>query len=153
MGTAETVWERSDLPVLRFVAELDYSLQWRFERGEPTDELPDFKGEELDAALRRLEEHGLIEAGGRSETIGYFTWWRLRPTPDGWRVLGEWPPTSEADMGAALVHILRAMAEEAGDEDAKPLRRAAGSVGKLAGNVVFDVAKGELERAGGDIAT
>ena len=29
--TAETVWERVDLPVLRFVADLDYSLRWRFE--------------------------------------------------------------------------------------------------------------------------
>ena len=150
--TAETVWERVDLPVLRFVADLDYSLRWRFDRGEATEELPELKGEELDAALRRLEEHGLIAAGGRSETIGYFSWWRLRPAPDGWRALGEWPPSSEADMGAALVHILRALAEDAGDEQAKPLRRAAGSVGKLAGNVVFDVAKAELGRAGGGIA-
>jgi hypothetical protein len=81
VGTAETVWERVDLPLLRFVAELDYSMQWQFDRGEPTDELPALTGEELDAALRRLEEHGLIAAGGRTETIRHFVWWRLRPTP------------------------------------------------------------------------
>jgi hypothetical protein len=150
---AETVWERIDLPVMRYVAAFDYSLQWQFDHGAPTDELPALTGEELDAALRRLEEYGLIAAGGRTETIGYFLWWRLRLTPDGWRVLGEWPPSSAADMAAALVHILRALAEGTGDEQAKPLRRAAGSVGKLAGNIVFDVAKAELARAGGDIAT
>jgi hypothetical protein len=150
---ADTIWERVDLPVLRFVADLDYGLRWRFDRGQPTDELPELKGEELDASLRRLEEHELISAGGRSETIGYFTWWRLRPAPDGWRVLGEWPPSSEADMGTALVHILRSLADTASEDEAKPLRRAAGSVARLAGNVVFDVAKGELARAGGDIAT
>lgn len=103
--------------------------------------------------MRRLEEHGLISVGGRSETSGYFTWWRLRPAPDGWRVLGEWPPSSEADMGAVLVHILRSLADTASHDEAKPLRRAAGSVAKLAGNVVFDVAKAELTRTGGDIAT
>ncbi len=128
MGTAETDWERVHLPVLRFVAGLDYGLQWRFDRGAPTDELPALTGEDLDAALRQLEGHGLITAGDRTETIGYFFWSRLRLAPNGWRVLGEWPPSSEADMGAALVHILRALAEEAAEEEAKPLRRAAGSV-------------------------
>jgi hypothetical protein len=91
--------------------------------------------------------------GGRREYSGYFIWWRLRPTPDGLRVLGEWPPAAEADMGRALVYILRDLAEEGSDAEAKPLRRAAGAVGGFAGQVVFDVAKGELRRAGGDLAT
>ena len=69
-------------------------------------------------------------------------------------MLGEWPPAAEADMGAALVEILRGLAESTDDEsEAKPLRRAAGSVGRLAGRVVFDVAKGEVRGAGGDLAT
>jgi hypothetical protein len=151
---ATTVWKRVDEPVLRYVAALDYHLQWRFDRREPTEEIPSLTGEQLDSALRRLEEHGLIAAGGRSETFGFFTWWRLRPTSDGWRVLGECPPAAEADIGTALVYILRGLAESSGDEtQAKPLRRAAGAVGRFAGGVVFDVAKGELKRAVGDIVS
>ncbi len=77
--------------------------------------------------------------------------WRLRPTSDGWRVLGQWPPANEADMGTAIVEILRGLAEEAGAEEAKPLRRAAGSVARFGGRVVFGVAKGEIRRTGGDL--
>ena len=150
--TAETVWERVDLPVLRFVVDLDYSLRWRFDRAEPTEELPELKGEELDAALRRLEEHGLIAAGGRARRPATSAGGACgrHPTGGGRSGSGRRPPRP---TWAALVHILRALAEDAGDEQAKPLRRAAGSVGKLAGNVVFDVAKAELGRAGGGIAT
>ena len=61
---------------------------------------------------------------------GYLRWSRLRQTPDGWRVLGERPPASEADMGAVLVTILRALADDSSEEEAKPLRRAAGSIGR-----------------------
>jgi hypothetical protein len=86
MSTARTMWERVDLPVLRFVAGCEYAAQWQFNRHEPTDEIPALTGTELDGALRRLEGYGLIR-GGRREASGYFRWWRLRPTPDGWRVL------------------------------------------------------------------
>jgi hypothetical protein len=142
-----------DLPVLRIVAGIDYAAHWRFGRDEAPDELPELRGEELDGALRRLEEHGLITAGDRREAIGYFLWSRLRPTADGWRVLGEWPPSAKADMGIALVHVLRALAEQSEEGEAKPLRRAAGAAGRLAGNVVFDVAKGEIRRVGGELSS
>src|SRR5215216_2226471 len=150
MNPEHSMWERVDQPVLHFVVGCDYAAVWRFNRDEPTEQMPALTGTEFDSALRRLEGYGLIR-GGRGEASGYFSWWRLRPTPDGWRVLGEWPPTSEADMGAALVKILRALADDASEEEAKPLRRAAGSVGRLAGRVVFDVAKSEIRRAGGDL--
>jgi hypothetical protein len=152
MSPEQSMWERVDLPVLRLVAGCDYAAGWRFDRQEPTEEIPVLTGTELDSALRRLEGYDLIQ-GRRREASGYFMWWRLRPTPDGWRVLGEWPPASEADMGAALVEILRALADDANEEEAKPLRRAAGSFGRLAGRVVFDVAKSEIRRAGGDLAS
>jgi hypothetical protein len=141
-----------DLPVLQFVAGCEYAARWRFDRHEPTEEIPALTGTELDSALRRLEGYGLIR-GGRAEAFGYFRWSQLRPTPDGWRVLGEWPPASEADMGAALVKILLGLADDASEDEAKPLRRAAGSIGRLAGSVVFDVATSEIRRAGGDLAS
>jgi hypothetical protein len=152
MSTEQSMWERVDLPVLHFVAGCEYAAMSRFDRHEPTEEIPALTGTECDSALRRLEGYGLIR-GGRREASGYFTWWRLRPTPDGWRVLGEWPPASEDDTGAALVEILRRLAGDASEEEAKPLQRAAGSVGRLAGRVVFDVAKSEVRRAGGDLAS
>jgi hypothetical protein len=90
--------------------------------------------------------------GSRQEAIGYFVFTRLRLAPDGLRVLSEWPPAEQAQLGAALVQVLLALADEAEEPDAKPLRRAAGAVGRFASDVVFDVAKGELNRMGGDFA-
>lgn len=153
MNDAATIWERVDLPVLRFVAALDYNVSWRLDRGVPSEELPSLLGDEVDSALSRLLDHGLIAAHQRAETSGYFLWYRLRPTPDGLRVLGEWPPSAQADFGAALVHLLRDLAVTSDEEHAKPLRRAAGAVGRVAGNVVFDVARSEIRRAGGEVAS
>ena len=152
MSQEPTTWERVDLPALRFVAECDYAAMWRFDKDGPTDEISTLTATELDGALQRLEGYGLIR-GDRHETFGYFTWSRLRLRPDGWRVLGEWPPASKADMGAALVEILRALADDASEEESKPVRRAAGSVARLGGRVIFDVAKSEVRRAGGDLAS
>jgi hypothetical protein len=57
-------------------------------------------------------------------------------------------------MGAALAQILRALADDVKDEEeAKPLRRAAGSVGRLMGRAVFDAARAEIRRAGDDLAS
>ena len=33
----------------------------------------------------------------RGEAIGYFRYTRLRLTPDGLRVMGEWPPAEEVN--------------------------------------------------------
>jgi hypothetical protein len=155
MASIDTTWERIDLPVLKFVRNFPYELRWRFDRKGATEELPEFEGEELDEALRRLEEHGLIRWGDRTETSGYFFFSRLRLAPNGLRVLGEWPPSDQAELGTVLVHILRELAGEAENdgEEAKPLRRAAGAVARLGGDVVFGVAKTELGRVGGDIAS
>jgi hypothetical protein len=63
------------------------------------------------------------------------------------------PPANEADMRTAVVEILRRLADEASADEAAPLRRAAGSVARFGGRVVFDIAKGEIRGAGGDLAT
>ena len=66
MPPRERTWDRIDLPVLRFVQTFPYNVTWQFDRTGPTEELPQFGGEELDEALRRLEDYGLIR-GRRHE--------------------------------------------------------------------------------------
>jgi hypothetical protein len=63
---------------------------------------------QVDDALMRLERHGLI-AGSRHEGSGTTWWMQLRPTADGLRVLGEWPPVEAATINVALAQILRAL--------------------------------------------
>jgi hypothetical protein len=151
VAPSESIWERIDLPVLRYVQEFPYNMEWRFDRSGPTEELPELEGEEVDESLRRLRDHGLVWWHDRTETSGFFSYVRLRLTPDGLRVLGEWPPSEEAQLGAALVQVLLALADDAQEPEAKPVRRAAGAVGRFANDVLFDVAKGELNKMGGDI--
>jgi hypothetical protein len=152
MATGDSTWKRIDLPVLRVVQTFPYDEQWEFDRTGSTEALPHLDGEALDEALRRLRGHGLIWWHERGETSGYFVYTRLRLAPNGLRVLGEWPPAEEAQIGAALVQVLLALAEDADEPEAKGLRRAAGAAGRFAGDVVFDVAKAELSRMGGDLA-
>jgi len=150
---SDSTWERVDEPVLRFVWEAEYNAQYRFDREGSTEEVPHLDGAELDDALRRLCEHGLITWAERVETFGAYTYSRLRLAPDGLRVLGEWPPAERAQLGAAIVAILRNLAEDTHDPaEQKPLHRAAGTVAQLATNVAFDVAAGEARRLGGDLA-
>jgi hypothetical protein len=150
---SDNTWERIDEPVLRFVQGAQYNAQYNFDREGLTDEVPDLDGAELDDALRRLGEHGLIAWAERVETLGGYIYSRLRLSPDGLRVQGEWPPAERAQLGATVVAILRSLAEDTDDPaEQKPLRRAAGTVAQLATGVAFDVAAGEARRLGGDLA-
>jgi hypothetical protein len=153
VASSESMWDRIDLPVLRYVQTFPYHMEWRFNRNGKTEELPEFEGESVDESRRRLRGHGLVWWHDRQEAIGLFAYARLRLTPRGLRVLGEWPPSDEAQLGTALVRVLQALADDAEEPEAKPLRRAAGAVGRLGSDVVFDVAKGELGRMGGDVAS
>jgi hypothetical protein len=144
-------WERAALPTLRWVRDKPWGYNWRFDRDEPAEFVRGLSGTELDAALRRLENAGLI-VGRRSETIGYFQWWQLRPTADGLRVLGDWPPDPRSTLDQVLVRLLQTLGDEAEtEEEAKWYRRAAGSVARFGSNVVADVVKGEVRRLGGEI--
>jgi hypothetical protein len=99
MNPEQTTWERVDLPALCFVASCDYRAVWRFNKDdEPSDEIPALTNTELDGSLRRLEGYDLIR-GDRGETFGNFSWSRLRPTSDGWRVLGEWAASERVRHG------------------------------------------------------
>lgn len=150
---SDSTWERVDEPVLRFVQGAQYNARYHFDREGLTNEVPELDGAELDDALRRLGEHGLIAWAQRVETLGGYTYSRVRLAPDGLRVLGEWPPAERAQLGAAVVAILRNLADDTHDPaEQKPLRRAAGTVAQLATDVAFDVAAGEARRLGGDLA-
>ena len=154
-GDLKTTWERIDLPVLNFIQALPFDVRWQFDRRGPVEELPEFDGEELNDAVRRLEGHGLIHWGDRTETFGYFAYVRMRLAPDGLRALGEWPPRDNSQLVPAVVSVLADLAQNADDagEDGKPLRRAAGAVGRFSGDVLFGIAKAELGRLGGDLGS
>ena len=82
-------------------------------------------------------------------TGAYEEWNALRPTANGLRVLGEWPPAEGATLNVALARILRALADSdqlSDKEDKTAARRAAGTVARTAGEVVLDVVKDEMAR-------
>jgi len=153
VASEDRSWERFELLILRWVKEASPGLNWRFDRShDPSEEVPSLSGFQLDEGLRRLEGFGLV-AGRRNEYSGYFVWSGLRPTADGLRVLGEWPPGPEASVGTALVRVLRELAEQSNEPEAKAFKRAAGAVGHFGDDVVTDVAKGELRRLGGGLGS
>jgi hypothetical protein len=83
-------------------------LRWAFTHaGEDTglllhrtenafEDIPSLTQPQVIEAIERLLEHGLIAARGSTHTIGYKGWSGIRPTADGLRVLGEWPPDDGA---------------------------------------------------------
>ena len=138
-------------------------LRWAFAHaGEDTglllhrtenvfEDIPSLKQPQVIEAIERLLEHGLIAARSSTHTIGYKGWSGVRPTADGMRVLGEWPPTNGANVNAAFAHILREMAgsPELTDEQKGAARRAAATVTNLSGDVVLEVMKEEIARLAG----
>ena len=138
-------------------------LRWVFEHGDDgTGNLP-FGSTEAFAgigevtqaqvadAIRRLQEHGLVAGTGPVVTNAYDRWERLRPTADGLRVLGEWPPAEGAAVNVALARILRGLADTDGvtDDECGAAKRAAGSLSQMAGDVVMDIAKDEMTKLAG----
>jgi hypothetical protein len=69
-------------------------------------------------------------------------WWRnVRPTADGLRVLGEWPPAEAATVNVTLARILRALAGDLDEEDATAARRAGSALWKMSADIVLDAIK------------
>ena len=146
-------WERFELLILQWVIDASPGMNWRFDRSDDSsEEVPSLSGLQLDEGLRRLKGFRLI-AARRQESSGYFYWSGLRPTANGLRVLGEWPPGPEASVGTALVRVLRELAEQSDEPEAKAFRRAAGAVGRFGDDIVTDAAKGELRRFGGALGS
>lgn len=99
-------------------------------------------------AIKRLQQHGLVAGVGPVATNAYERWERLRPTANGLRVLGEWPPAEDAAVNVALARVLRGLADtgDVDDEERTAARRAAGTLSQMGADVVMDVAKDEMRR-------
>ena len=138
---AETLWDRVDERVLRWVFGLPATLQqgeiFTFETREPApfEAIEGLDTREVARALRRLHSHGLIAAGNSASGAGD-EWWELRLTPAGLIVLGEWPDLDRIATAASVHGILHRLSDEASPEDRDALRRAAGLVSRTADAVV-----------------
>jgi hypothetical protein len=148
-------WEDLELPALRWVHAAPAEDAGGVSTGDlrrgdsPAAVLPELTESQLDEALRRLEQHGLI-AGERGETFGFAFWMQLRVTADGLRVLGEWPPAEGAAINDALAFVLRRLAPEFPEEDATATRRAGSALAKMSAATVVDVLKDQAHRLGED---
>lgn len=139
--SGQHTWETLELPVLEWVHASEWAQTGELEHlsEKRSTLLPQFTDRELDDALRRLRDHGLID-GQRAEAL--VVWWtNVRPTADGLRVLGEWPPVEAATVNVTLARVLRALAGGLDDEDATAARRAGSALSKMSGDVVLDAIK------------
>jgi hypothetical protein len=142
-------WEQLELPTLLWVLRHgdEGTGPLPHKSDEPFEAVPELSKSQVAEAIARLEEHGLV-AGSSSPTMGHARWSALRPTADGLRVLGEWPPADPATVNIALAHVLRAVAgsEELPEADETTARRAAEAIESFSGEVVLDVVKAEVAK-------
>ena len=148
-------WEDLELPALRWIHMTPPEDTGGISTGDlhrsdnPAEVLPELAESQLDDALRRLEQHGLI-VGKRGETSDLAFWMQVRVTADGLRVLGEWPPAEGAAVNDALTAVLRRLAAELPEEDATAARRAGSAVAKMSAGAVLDAVKEQAQRLGED---
>jgi hypothetical protein len=142
VSRAPTLWDRVDEPVLRWVASLpptlapDRSLlELEIRDPEPFEPNPNLNSAEVHESLKRLVSHGLVD-GKATDFMQSTTWSRLRVTAFGLIVLGEWPDLDRVATAAALHRLLRALADNAPEEDRSALRRAAGVIGRTGDEIV-----------------
>lgn len=145
-------WEEFELPVLTWVHQLFPDDTAVFASSEPSELFPSLTGAQVDDALMRLHRHGLIE-GRRQETSSLFYWTWLRPTGDGLRVLGEWPPREEAALNDVLADVLRRLADDLPEEDARATRRAGSSARRFSKQALIDLGKVEAQRLAREAVT
>jgi hypothetical protein len=150
-----STWIESDEPTLRWLREQGSSFlpeTWIFRLGlrqsvEPAAEVPSLDSEQMDRALTRLYEHGLID-GRRQEAIGFASWSGLRVTARGMQVLGEWPDLDQLTSAVGMKMLLDELAKSAPDvEDQGALRRMVGVVGEIGEGVALNA----LNTAAGDL--
>lgn len=138
-------WEEFELPVLRWVHKLFPEDEALLSPSEPCESCPNLTGAQVDDGLRRLHGYRLI-AGKRQETSGPICWTWLRPTGNGLRVLGEWPPAEEAALNDVLAEVLRRLADDLPEEDATATRRAGSAARKFSKQALIDLGKVEAQR-------
>jgi hypothetical protein len=109
--------------------------------------VPGLNSEQMDQALIRLFEHGLID-GRRQETTGYTSWSGLRMTAGGMQVLEEWPDLDQITSALGVKTLLNELAKSAMDtEDQSALRRLVGVIGEVGESVALST----LNTAAGDL--
>ncbi len=151
-------WDELELPVLEWVHLAEPNSGDLLETPDlPLDSgscevVPGLNVRQFDEALRTLEQYGLIQ-GEPNPSFGSVWWTRLRPTAQGLRVLGEWPPDDSAALHYSLVSALRRLADDLPDEDSRALRRAASSVAKLSAGAMLDLAKEQIQGLGEDLTS
>jgi hypothetical protein len=150
----DTLWERVDERVLRWVAALppafenDSILDFPTRPPRPFEPITGLDTQEVGEALRRLYEAGFI--GGKND---YDSWYDLRLAPRGLVLLGEWPDFELAASAAALHNVLRAVAEQAPEAERDAIVRAAGVLGRTVDDVVRGTLADVAHAGGEDIAT
>jgi hypothetical protein len=149
--TEPQTWEELEWPVLRWAHDSVWAQTGGLEHlsDKRSTVLPSLTDRQLDDALRRLADHGLI-VGERTEALT--VWWtKVRPTADGLRVLGEWPPVEAATLNVTLARVLRTLAGDLDEETATATKRAASTLSRMSGEVVLDVVKERIQSGGGDL--
>jgi hypothetical protein len=140
-----STWSEIDERVLNWIQSQPSSAlpqPWQLKLGlrrevEPPDELPGVNSEDMDEALIRLDQHGLI-SGRRQETIGYAYWSGLRVTASGMQILGQWPDLDRLTTAVGLKLLINDLAEAAGDaDDQGALRRLVGVIGEVGEGVAL----------------
>jgi hypothetical protein len=146
-------WEQMEAPILRWVLEHgnEGTGQLWHESEEPFGSIPELTQAQVADAIKRLQQYGLVASEKPTATNAYESWHQLRPTADGLRVLGDWPPAQGAAVNVALARILRALADsdEVSEEERTAMRRAAGTLSQMTGDVVMDVAQEEMRKLAG----
>jgi hypothetical protein len=138
--TEQTLWERVDEPVLRWVATLPPSfameiLAFEVATPEPFALIPGLNSRDVHESLQRLASHRLVD-GVEGPPLQSVTWSKLRVTAFGWIVLGEWPDLDRVATAASLQRLLRVLADDAPEEERDALKRAAGVVSRTADEVL-----------------
>jgi hypothetical protein len=150
-------WDEIDEPVLRWLLAQEADPGWTGmlrdlalrPKLEPQSAFDgDLDSLQVDKALTRLRDHGLI-AAEREETTHYAIWSQLRVKADGLIILGEWPDLDRVASAQGVVTLLTELAAETSNpEDQKSLRKAAGAVGRFSEGIVNSA----LESVGGELA-
>lgn len=149
-----TLWESVDEPILRWIASLPSSFEMEVHHLElrkpvPFTPIAGLTSRDAHEGLARLQSHGLV--GGVEHSMNNSTAWsKLRVTARGWIVLGEWPDLDRVATAASIHKLLRALADEAPDDDRAALIRAAGVVSRTADEVVRGVASDIAKTAGSE---
>jgi hypothetical protein len=149
----QTLWERVDEPILRWVASLDSPNQVELELREPGafEGVAGLSNLDVQQSLTRLRSHGLID-GNEFAAMQNSTWSSLRVTAAGLIVLGEWPDLDRVASAASLHRLLRALSDDAPETERTALRQAAGVVARYGDEVLRGTAADVAGAAGAEAA-